>query len=88
MMSTEETKGIIEMIIKEYIPIAENSIEKMAPVLDKISKRIVHWLREQNVESFNFYLKNGFSRAEAMMFIFDAKISLQRYIDSIGKNGK
>lgn len=87
ILSSEEMEALVE-IGKEYIPIVEKATDELAPILDKLFDQLSCYMREQNVKAMEYYLQNGFSRQEALLLIINAKSSLEKMTDNMGKNKK
>lgn len=86
--SMDEIKEVIELIESVSPVIAEivdTVLKSYGPELGKIGNAMVEWGRQSTVDTFNFYINNGFTRTEALMLVLNSKISLQSMMDGMNK---
>jgi len=79
---------VVEEIVDKTAPMAEEVIEKVIPFFRDQYMKLTVFGREQNVEAFNYYIKNGFTREEALLLVIDSSVSLRKVVENMGKNKK
>lgn len=89
-MSTFTPEEIQEIIAigRAYIPVIEQAIDEVAPVLDEIYSRLSIYMREQNVAAIKFYEENGMSHSEAILLCINANVALSKALENTRKNRK
>jgi hypothetical protein len=82
MSKTPDPEELREMIAIAdlYIPIIEEALAKVGPVLGGLIEKIDRFFCETQTASFHFYVDKGFSREEAMLLVINAKVSLQEIL--------
>jgi hypothetical protein len=85
--SPDEIREIFEAF-RPYLPLVDETIDELAPILDKVFGRMLQYIREQTKNTFNYYLEQGFSRQEAMLLTLNASAALQKTLENIKTNKK
>lgn len=89
----EEVMEVIELLkdASEYKPLVKifiDVIESYGSEIRRLPDAFIAYSNEKTVESFQYFLNEGFSREEAMLLTIDAKASLQKIFKDIDKNKK
>ena len=91
MKFTEEDLNVFTTILDEaesFRPLVKkviDTIESYGPELSGLFDDLIDYSIKRNTKTFNMYIKAGFSREEAMLFILNSKVAL---VDALNNHNK
>lgn len=95
MISMKDLKELVGYLdeIEQFVPLAQILKPKLTEIvnagtdilsaLEPLVVRFSNFNRERNVDTFNYYLNNGFTRNEALTLILANKESLQQQVNAL-----
>ncbi len=87
-ITPEIAREIIDTVLKPYVPMVDEVVAEIAPVLDRILSRSFQYMREQNVRSVKFYQAEGIDYKDAVLLTINANAALLTAVQSAGKAKK
>ena len=86
-MKAQDLIALAELV-ENYLPLTEKLIpliqevgKETKPLLENLSDAIV----DLQIRAFNRYLDSGMSREEAMLFVIDSRIALEKITEGLKK---
>ena len=82
--SIEEIREMIDTY-KPYIPLVEEIVDELVPVLDKICDRLLQYARKQTIESLKYYEAQALSHEDAMLLTISGNVALAEMVKNMGR---
>jgi len=81
-----EELGNLLTAVKLFVPIADEVVTTLfeyGPTLQRLVDALTKHHRTTNLEAFQFYTKNGFTRSEALLLVLNTNTNLQQLMQSL-----
>ncbi len=76
----EQFRPLVKKMLKVF--------KSYGPEISKVIDDLIDYSVKRNTKTFNMYLKEGFTREEAMLFLLNSKIALENAINNTNRSKK